>query len=67
MDNLSKQISYEILDPTKDEGRDLTQDRELAQGAFDRGYLVSEHEIVVAYLNSGQKLTTILTTEWRDS
>lgn len=66
MDDLSKQISYEILDPVKEEGRELTYDREAAQTAFDRGYLVSEHEIIVAYLSSGQKLTSIMTTEWRD-
>lgn len=66
MDNPSKHISYELLDPTKEDGRELTSDRDEAQAAFDRGYLVSEHEMVVAYLSSGQKLTTILTTEWRD-
>ena len=64
MSNPTKHISFEILDPMKEEGRELIDDRETAQEAFKRGFLVSEHEIVVAYLSSGQKLTTILTTEW---
>lgn len=67
MDNPNKSVSYEILDPTKEDGREIISDRNEAQVAFDKGYLVSEHEIVVAYLSSGQKLTTILTTEWRDA
>ena len=66
MDNPRKQISYEILDPTKENGREIISDRDEAQVAYHRGFLVSEHEIIVAYLASGQKLTTILTTEWRD-
>lgn len=65
MDNPTKQLSYEILDPTKDAGRELTAEREVAQEAYERGFLVSEHEIVTAYMTSGQKITTILTTEWR--
>lgn len=64
MNNPNKQISYEFLDPTKENGREITFDLDDAKVAFDRGYLVFEHEIVTAYLSSGQKLTTILTTEW---
>jgi hypothetical protein len=66
MDNPTKQISYEILDPTEDFGRELTEDRVVAQQAYDRGFLVSEHEIVKAFVSTGQRITTILTTEWRD-
>jgi len=66
MDNLTKYISYEILDPTKENGREVIFERDKAQTAYDRGFLVSEHEIVRAYLSGGQKLTTILSTEWRD-
>lgn len=66
MDNPSKHTTYEILDPTKADGRDITSDREDAQAAYDRGFLVSEHEIVTAYLSTGQKITTILSTEWRN-
>ena len=64
--NPSKQISYELLDPTMDEGREITLDLHEAQTAYERGFLVSEHEMVVAFLSTGQKLTTILTTEWRN-
>jgi len=66
MDNPSKQISYEILDPTQEKGREIIFDRDEAYAAYHRGFLVFEHEIIIAYLSSGQKLTTILTTEWRD-
>ena len=66
MDNPIKQISYEISDPTRENGHNIIFDREEARAAYDRGFLVSEHEIVIAYLSSGQKMTTILTTEWRD-
>lgn len=66
MDNPSKHVSYEILDPTKDDGREIVFDRDEAQAAYDRGYLVPEHEIVTAYLSTGQKITTILSTEWRN-
>jgi len=66
MDNPTKHISYEILDPTKDSGRELTADRTIARKAYNRGFLVSEHEIVTAYTSTGQKITTILTTEWKE-
>jgi hypothetical protein len=66
MDNPTKQISYEILNPAEDTGRKLTANRVVAQKAYDRGFLVSEHEIIKAYLSTGQRVTTILTTEWRD-
>ena len=66
MDNPTKQISYEMLDPTEDFGRELTTDRAVAQRAYDRGFLVSEHEIVKAYVSTGQRITTILTTEWKE-
>ena len=64
MDNPIFHISYEILDPTKD-GRELTSDREVAEAAYNRGFLVSEHEIVKAYLSTGRSVTTIITTDWR--
>ena len=66
MDNPTKQISYELLDPTEESGRELTDDRAVARKAYARGFLVSEHEIVSAYLSTGQKITTVLTTEWRE-
>jgi hypothetical protein len=65
MDSPTKHISYEMLDPTKEDGRELTTDRDVAQDAYDRGFLISEHEIVTAYMTTGQKITTVLTTEWR--
>jgi len=66
MSNPTKQISYELLDPMEDSGRELTSDKAVAQKAYARGFLVSEHEIVTAYLSTGQKITTILTTEWKE-
>ena len=66
MNNPTQQISYEILDPTNENDRTIIFDREEAQAAYNRGFLVAEHEIVIAYLSNGQKLSTILTTEWRD-
>ncbi len=62
----SKHITYEILDPTKDSGREITSDLDEAEAAYDRGFLISEHEMVVAFLSTGQKITTILSTEWRE-
>ena len=66
MSNPTKQISYELLDPMEDSGRELTSDKAVAQKAYTRGFLVSEHEIVTAYLSTGQKITTVLTTEWKE-
>ena len=66
MSNPAKQISYEMLDPMEDSGRELTYDKAVAQKAYNRGFLVSEHEIVTAYLSTGQKMTTVLTTEWKE-
>ena len=65
MDLPSQHVSYEILDPTKDSGRELTSDREVAEAAYQRGFLVSEHEIVKAYPSAGRSVTTIITTDWR--
>jgi len=67
MDIPTQHISYEILDPMKDGGRELTSDREVAEAAYNRGFLVSEHEIVKAYLSTGRSVTTIITTDWRFS
>ncbi|MDR1963306.1 MAG: hypothetical protein LBQ50_05970 [Planctomycetaceae bacterium] len=68
MENPQIHISYEILDPTDESDRELTSDIEVANDRYARGYLVSKHELVVAYLSTtGQKLTTILTTEWRNN
>ena len=61
----TQQVSYEILDPTKDSGRELTSNREVAEAAYNRGFLVSEHEIVKAHLSVGRSVTTIITTDWR--
>ena len=65
MDIPTQHISYEILDPTGDYGRKLTSDREVAETAYSRGFLVAEHEIVKAYLATGRSVTTIITTDWR--
>ena len=66
MDNPTQHISYEMLDPAEEFGREFTTDRSVARKAYNRGFLVSEHEVVVTYTSTGQKITTTLTTEWKE-
>ena len=66
MDNPTKYISYEILDPIKDSGVESTTDSAVAQRAYNRGFIVLQLETVEAYTSTRQKITTTLTTEWKE-
>ena len=67
MDYPTKHTSYEILDPVRDSGVELTTDDAVAKRAFNRGFIVLELETVEAYVSTGQKITTTLTTEWKSN
>ena len=64
----TREIVYEISSSTSLEDIDVrkTTVEANAREAYERGYMVNEHEIVEALLSTGQKVTTTLTTEWRD-
>jgi len=66
MDNPTKYITYEILDPTRDAGVELTTDNAVARRAYNRGFIVLQLETVEAYTSTRQKITTTLTTEWKE-
>jgi hypothetical protein len=67
MDNPTKRILYRISTPNPyevDEERE-TADEMFALLAYNHGYLVEKDEIVEAFMTTGQKVTTTLTTDWR--
>ena len=60
-----QRVFYEIFDPSHDGDKDSTFDREVAEDAYNRGFLIIEHEIVKAYWPGGRSVTTIISTDWR--